>query len=397
MATVVELSAVEGFILDDPIAGVLNNTEYTLGGVVFNDITEYLVEAVVTRGKNRELQRFRAGKASIELRNETRAFDPLYGSSPYAGNIIPRREVRITTDGERVFTGIISDWNLEYTPDNQSRAEIVALDEFTNLARQTTTGGTAVEQLTGARVEAILDQASINWPADRRDIDAGASTLGTDVITGNALDYLQKVASDSEQGQLFVSKAGDLVFRGRLDATPTSGSYTIFADDGTGIPYTNVKVSYGTELLYNRAEVRSAAGTAIATNNRSQIAYGISEIGLDTLLSDTDQLANMASYLVQKYADPEYRFEGIELNLDNMTGAQRAAVLALELGDVILTRFTPNSVGSQIAQFGQVIRIDNDIRRFRHDMIIGVQSLDWNFLVLDDAEFGIIGTNNLAF
>jgi len=30
-------------------------------------------------------------------------------------------------------------------------------------------------------------------------------------------------------------------------------------------------------------------------------------------------------------------------------------------------------------------------------MIIGVQSLDWNFLVLDDAEFGIIGTNNLAF
>lgn len=397
MATVVELSAVEGFILDDPVAGVLNNTEYTLGGVVFNEITEYLVEAVVTRGKNRELQRFRAGKASIELRNETRAFDPLYGSSPYAGNIIPRREVRITTDGERVFSGIISDWNLEYTPDNESRAEIVALDEFTNLARQTTTPGTATPQLTGARVTAILDQASVDWPADRRDIDEGASTLGADVISGNALDYLQKVASDSEQGQLFVSKTGDLVFRGRLDATPTSGSYTIFADDGTGIPYTNVKVSYGTELLYNRAEVRSAAGTAVATNTRSQTAYGISEIGLDTLLSSTDQLANMAAYLVQKYADPEYRFEGIELNLDNMTGAQKAAVLGLELGDVILTRFTPNSIGSQIAQFGQIIRIDNDIRKFRHDMIIGVQSLDWNFLVLDDAEFGIIGSNNLAF
>lgn len=397
MATVVELSAVEGFILDDPIAGVLNNTEYTLGGVVFNDITEYLVEAVVTRGKNRELQRFRAGKASIELRNETRAFDPLYGASPYAGNIIPRRQVRITTDGERVFTGIISDWNLDYTPDNQSRAEIVAVDDMTNLARQTTIGGTATPQLTGARVEAILDQASVDWPADRRQIDAGASTLGADVISGNALDYLQKVASDSEQGQLFVSKTGDLVFRGRLDATPTSGSYTIFADDGTGIPYTTVKVSYGTELLYNRAEVRSAAGTAVATNSRSQTAYGISEIGLDTLLSSTDQLANMAAFLVQKYADPEYRFEGIELNLDNMTGAQKAAVLALELGDVILTRFTPNSVGSQIAQFGQVIRIDNDIRQFRHDMIIGVQSLDWNFLVLDDAEFGIIGTNHLAF
>jgi len=32
MATVVELGAVEGFILDDPVAGVLDNTVYTLGG-----------------------------------------------------------------------------------------------------------------------------------------------------------------------------------------------------------------------------------------------------------------------------------------------------------------------------------------------------------------------------
>ena len=33
MATVVELGAVEGFILDDPVAGVLDNTVYTLGGL----------------------------------------------------------------------------------------------------------------------------------------------------------------------------------------------------------------------------------------------------------------------------------------------------------------------------------------------------------------------------
>jgi hypothetical protein len=39
MATVVELGAVEGFILDDPVAGVLDNTVYTLGGTVFKDIS----------------------------------------------------------------------------------------------------------------------------------------------------------------------------------------------------------------------------------------------------------------------------------------------------------------------------------------------------------------------
>lgn len=399
MATLVELGAVEGFILDDPVAGVLDNTEYTLGGTVFKDITAYLVEAVVTRGKNRDLQRFRSGTASIELRNETRAFDPLNTSSPFAGSIIPRREVRISRDGERIFTGIISDWNLTYTPEGQSRAEIAAIDEMTNLARQTLTGGTATPQLTGARVEAVLNMPSVDWPTDKRSLDTGNATLGADVFntSGNALDYLQKVASDSEQGSLFVSKTGVLTFRDRLDGTPTSGSYVTFADDGTGIPYINVRVNYGTELLYNRATVSSAAGTVIANNNRSQISYGISEYSAETLVNSVSQLTNLASFIVQKYGDPEYRFEALELSLETMTTAQISAVLGLELGDVVLCKFTPNGVGTQIAQFGQVIRLDNDLRKNRHEMIIGVQSLDWNFLVLNDAEFGIIGTNSLAF
>jgi hypothetical protein len=397
MATLIELGAVEGFILDDPIAGVLDNTEYTLGGVIFKDITSALVEAVVTRGKNRDLDKFRAGKASIELRNENRAFDPLYTSSPFAGSIIPRREVRVTVDGARVFTGIIQDWNLDYKPDGQSRAEIAAVDDMSLLARQALTAGTAVPQKTGARVSAVLNMESVAWPVDKRQIDAGSSDFGADVFSGNALDYLQTVAVSSEQGQLFVSKTGDLVFKGRLAATPSSGSFVTFADDGTGIPYTTVRVNYGSELLYNRATVTSPAGTVIANNDRSQTAYGVSEYGVQTALSELDETTSLAAFLVQKYADPEYRFEAVEVNLDQLQTSQRTAILGLELGDILQIKFTPNRVGSQIAQFGQVIRIDNDIRQDRHDMIIGVASLDWNFLVLDDAEFGIIGTNHLAF
>ena len=50
MATVVELGAVEGFILDDPVAGVLGNTVYTLGGTVFKDITSRVITINVTAG-----------------------------------------------------------------------------------------------------------------------------------------------------------------------------------------------------------------------------------------------------------------------------------------------------------------------------------------------------------
>jgi hypothetical protein len=65
MATVVELGAVEGFILDDPVAGVLDNTVYTLGGTVFKNITDRVITVGIGRGKNRELDRFSAGSLNV--------------------------------------------------------------------------------------------------------------------------------------------------------------------------------------------------------------------------------------------------------------------------------------------------------------------------------------------
>lgn len=397
MATVVELGDIEGFILDDPVAGVLDNTEYTLGGVVFLDITNRMISASVTRGKNRDLDRFSSGSLQVLLNNNDRAFDPLYSASPFAGAIIPRREVRVTVDGERVIETTIDDWNFAYDPDGNSRAEIQATDDLTLLARQVLTQGTATPQLSGARVNAILDQETVGWPVDKRSIDAGFSTLGDDFVEGNALSYLQ-VVSDSEQGLLFVGKTGNLVFRDRLDATPTSTSVTEFRDDGTGIPFTLTSVNYGSELLYNEAIVTSSAGTAVAVNDRSQTAYGISAIQLNTLVSTDVQLQNLADYLVQKYGEPEYRFETIRVNLDTVGAGNKATCLGLEIGDVISITFTPNNIGSPIQQFGQVIRINHEIDTARHDMSISVASLDWTFLVLDDVVFGRLDSNNaLAF
>ena len=397
MATVVELGDIEGFILDDPVAGVLDNTEFTLGGLVFLDITDRMISASVSRGKNRDLDRFNAGSLEVSLNNNDRAFDPLYTASPFAGAIIPRREVRVTVDGQRVIETTIDDWNFAYDPGGNSRAEIQATDDLTLLARQVLTQGTATPQLSGARVTAILNQDSVAWPADKRSIDAGLSTLGDDFVEGNALAYLQKV-SDSEQGLLFVGKTGNLVFRDRLDATPTSTTVTEFRDDGTGIPFTLTAVNYGSELLYNEAIVTSNAGTATAVNSRSQTSYGISAVQLETLVSTQAQLQNIADYLVQKYGDPEYRFETIRVNLDTVGSGNKATCLGLEIGDVISITFTPNKIGSPIQQFGQIIRIGHDIETSRHDMSISVSSLDWTFLVLNDAVFGKLDSNNaLAF
>jgi hypothetical protein len=397
MATVVELGSVEGFILDDPVAGVLDNTEYTLGGVVFLDITDRMISLSVSRGKNRELDRFNAGSLAVSLNNNDRAFDPNFPTSPFAGAIIPRRELRVTVDGERVIETTIDDWNFDYAPGGVSTADIEATDDFTLLARELLTPGIATPQLSGARVTAVLNMDSVNWPADRRNIDAGVSFLGADVFEDNALSYLQKV-EESEQGLLFVGKNGDIVFRDRLDATPTSDSVTVFADDGTGIPFTSTTVNFGSELLFNSSVVTSGAGTAVAGNDRSQTAYGVSVVELETLVSTQVQLQNLADFVVQKYGDPEYRFESVSINLNTIAPADKATCLGLEIGDIISVKFTPNDIGAPIEQFGQIISIGHNIETTRHDMALSVASLDWSFLVLDDLVFGKLDDNNaLAF
>lgn len=398
MTVKVELGAIGGFTLDDPQKGVLDNITYRLEGVLFSDVTAFAKEVTLSRGKNRELQRFQAGRVQMSLKNQNREFDPLFPSAQFAENLKPRLPVRISFNGTRIFTGIIEDWNYSFDVSGESLADIVAVDELSLLAQQELTSGTATPQTSGERVSAILDRSEVNWPSGERDIDTGVSELGADVFDGNVLRYLQKVEA-SEQGQLFVNRSGDLQFRSRLDATPTSDSFLTLADDGTGIPYTQVNVNYGTELLYNRATVSGPPGAVTRNNLSSQTTYGITEFDLDTLVDTLTQLNNLSDFIVSKYAEPELRFETVQVSFDGLTAGQRDDLSALELGDVMRVKFTPNGVGvgDPIEQFGQVIRIDHDIRVDAHDMIIGLASLEWNFLVLDDAQFGKLNSGHLAF
>lgn len=384
------------FRLDDPVKGRLNNASYRLAGPIWIDITDRVFSVSTSRGKNRELDRYSAGRATVSLNNEDRTFDPLNQDSPYVGNIIPRRSIRITTSGYTQFTGVIEDWNLDYDLSGKSNAVIQASDAFALLAQQTLTAGTATPQLTGERIEAVLSQPSVAWPLTQRNIDAGTNQVGADVFDGNALEYLQKVEA-SEQGQLFMSKDGYVRFVNGAVTITSDLSAVVFADDGTGVPYKNAAVSYGTELLFNQAEVTSPVGTAVANNTVSQGKYGITQTNVDTLLSTYQQTEALSTFWVAKYGEPEYRFQDLTVSLDALSNDQQIGVLNLELGDIIQIKFTPNGVGSPIDRYGQIIKIDHTIGVDRHDITFSVGSLQYSFLVLDDVGFGILDTNALAF
>ena len=396
-----DLSSLGGpfFTLDDTVQGVLDNTEFTLGGTLFYDVSQFLLGVQVSRGRSRELDRYNAGQTNVVLDNRTRTFDPLYSSSPYAGQIVPHREIRIKSNGSAVFYGVIDDWNLDYSPTGDNTAIAIASDGFTLLATQSLSAHTATSQLTGARINAVLDRPEVNWPASSRVVDTGNATLQADVVDDgtNVLEYLQ-IIELSEPGNVFIGKDGYFNFQDRAVAV-SSSAVTTFADDGSGIDFNNLQVVYGSEQLYNRIVITRANGTPqIADDTDSQNQYGISTLNQDNLLLSTDaQSLQLADFLLGRYSEPEYRFEALEIEMANLTTAQQNEVLGLELTQVVEVKFTPNGIGTAIEKYAQITGITHRTNSISHSVTIGLSTLDYASFVLDDSVFGLLDLGVLGF
>lgn len=383
------------FVLDDATKGELDNASYPLAGLQFVDITDRVRNFGIARGRSSRFNQFPTGQASIELNNHDRAFDPLYTSSPFYGNILPRREIRITTGTATQFVGWIDDWNLTYTPDGDSIVEAVCYDAIGILAGQNLSLGTPTEELSGARVNYVLDQ--INWSSELREIDTGAATLSSEPIESgtNAMTYLQNIGA-SEPGLVFIGKQGRFRFTDR-NVTPSTGNVVTYG--GTAIPFNGLQVVYGSENLYNEIEIsRVGGGTAVAQDFQSVADYGLrSYTASGLLLSNDDQLVDLALSLAQKYAIPEYRFETLEVALHKLDPTDQNAVLSQEIGDVSKVVFTPNGIGDPIERFVQIIRITHSVTTETHFVEFGFQALDYAALVLDDVEFGKLDLYSLSW
>lgn len=389
----VELGLQKAFLLNDEIAGVIGNTEYVINGEDFIDITPFAYSVNSSRGKNTELDKYKAGSLNVQLHNQSRFFDPNFVDSPFYGNIVPRRGIRFLANSVPVFTGKVSDWNLSYRPGDDAVAQVLGIDQFSQLATQQLTPGTVVSQTTGERVNAVLNMASVDWPVDDRRIDTGQSTLGSAVVDSeNALTYLQEIELSEIGGSLFISREGYLAFKDRT-AIPEAESKAFFSDDGNGIPFVANEVEYGTENLYNQITVTSPAGTAIANDVISQEAYGVFPNSFDTFLSDQEQLDAAANFLVNRYSQPLLRFKNISVDLANLTETQRNTLYELELADIAEIKITPNNIGDPVQEFALIIGINHVVTPTTHEMQFSFAPVQENIFIIGDIEFGIIGVD----
>jgi len=383
------------FVLDDDERGRLNNEDYRLGGTIFFDVTDRVRTISINRGKARRFANFQSSQLQVEFNNHDRAFDPLYPESPFAGNIIPRREIKVSSGGELQFAGWIDDWDLTYTPDGNSIAGAIASDAFTILAKQTIDEQTPTVERSDQRIAKVLDE--VNWADDLRDLEQGQINVGTQEIpdASNALNYMQKV-TETENGFFFVGKDGSIVFRNRVQ-TPDSDDLIVF-DQSTNIPYTALEIIYGAELLYNRIIVQNVGGNrALAVEEESQAEYGVRNLALNDLLGENDATsASLALEFLDLFAEPEYRVEQISVALHDLDPADQEKVLGLDLGSVTELRFTPNGIGDEIQRYMSVIRITHRVTPDRHFVDFGFQEVKFLSLVLDDEFFGRLDQNTLA-
>ena len=389
------------FQLNDSFYGVLDTAgRGTLGGVTFVDLTSIVESVNITRGRNRQLDQFNAGTATIAFNNQTEILNPTNTASPYYPFVLPRCPVQILANGIPIYTGLVTDWNLDYAISNKDMMYASCADNFTVLANQALNAVTPSSQTTGARINTILDLTEINYQG-ARSIDTGSSTLGAYAIDQDTvcLNYLQQV-NTSEQGYLFMSANGTLTFKGRSSVlNPVAGA--TFNTDGTGLPYQTLVNQYGDELLYNYIITQSPAGAVQTTSSATSIAlYQAQQYALTNLLnSTTTEVAGLGNYLLGKYQNPVLRFTGLSTQLSALSSANQNIALELDLTSIctVIKNFVVGTPATE-TQTLIVSGVSHSITPGSHIISYTFESTDGNqYLTLNDSIFGTLNNNLLSF
>ena len=387
------------FELNDAFYGVLDTAgRGTLGGVIFADLTSLVESVSITRGRSRQLDQFNAGTAVIAFDNASQILNPSNTASIYYPFVLPRCPVQILANGIPIYTGVITDWNLDYDISNQDMMYASCSDQFTVLANQSLNAVTPSAQVSGARINTVLDLPEIAYQG-ARSIDTGSSTLGAFAIAQdeNCLNYLQLV-NTSEQGYLFMSANGILTFKGRASVlNPVAGA--TFNTDGTGIRFQSLINQFGDELLYNYIVTKSDAGVAQTTSDATSIAlYQSQQYSITDLLnSTTAEVAGLGNYLLGKYKNPVLRFTGLSTEMSALSATDQNIVLNLDMTSIcsVVKNFVVGTPATE-TQTLIVSGISHNITPGRHIVSYTFESTDGNqYFTLDDAIFGTLSTTNL--
>lgn len=378
---------------------------------VYTDVSRFVRDIEVERGRQHELDKMEAGTARITLKNLDRRFEPEYSGSPYYPNVLPMKPIRVRatllSQTYTLFTGFVERWPQRRQGKNYAERQITAVDGFELLSNAILSGATYPQELSGARITRILNAAS--WSSTARQISTGNSQvqaytfLSSDQVT--ALGHAQDI-EETELGLFFNDGPGHAVFLDRraLLSAPYNQSQCTFSDqshDAGAIPYVDIVPSYDKDLIVNDWVItrNGSSATQEALDSSAILKFfRRSQARSPLLTSDTEALAQ-AQFLLSRTKNPVLRHESVTIKPGDVA-ATWIQVLTREIGDRITTREHPPGGGTRIQIDSHIQHLKLTIAKDVKDSECAYQLLPadlTSYLVLDDAVNGKLDSNKLAY
>jgi hypothetical protein len=396
-------SFAQAMILDQ---GILGTNILADAASVIVDVSNVVDSIQTKRGRNPQADQFQTGTLTMRIVDQNGDFNPQNPSSPYYNLLTPMRKVQITaTYGATtypIFAGFITSYTTT-TPKNANDvvySTITAVDAFrlAQNAQISTVAGTSAGQLSGARINALLD--AIDWPASMRDVDAGLTTMQADPGTARTSLAAMQTVETSEYGALYVDPAGSFVFQDRsVTAGSTGATPTVFNDNGTDISYFDAVWRLDDTLVYNSASITRTGGTAqVAINQPSIDKYFIHSYNQQNLLMQTDAVAlDYAQAYVASRAETSIRCDAIQLDLytDNYNTGIIAALDLDYFDPVTITTNQPG--GSTLTKTLQVFGVAQSITPNSWKTTLTTLEPILDGLVLNSSIYGLLDSGVLSY
>jgi hypothetical protein len=396
-------SFAQAMILD---TGILGTNVLADSASVIVDVSNQVNRIETNRGRTALSDEFQTGSLTLRITDQNGDFNPQNVSGPYYNLLTPMKKVQITaTYGSvtyPIFAGYITSYVTTYPQESEDVAmtTIQAVDAFrlAQLAQISTVAGTSAGQLSGARVDDILDQ--ISWPVSQRDIDPGLTTLQADPGTNRtALQALFTVAN-SEYGAIYVDADNNFVFQDRgVTAGSIGGTPTVFADDGSGIDYFDATWILNDVLIFNKATITRAGGSPqVALNQASIDKYFLHSYFLDNLLMQTDAAAlDHAQAYVASRQETSIRVDAIVLDL--YTPSYNSGIIAaldLDFFDPITVKTTQPG-GSLLEKTLQIFGVRMNITPNSWKTTFTTLEPVIDAFILNNSIYGTLGYNVLSY
>jgi hypothetical protein len=300
------------------------------------DVSDIALRVSIRRGRNRVLNSFEAGTASVVLEDENGDYNPQNVLGPYYGKLLPLRKIRIWADYDDgsgvdryyLYSGYITSFDNTFRLGNDEVSTVTfqCVDAFRLLQNVniTTVAGSSAGQTTGARIENLLDIAS--FPVSQRLIDVGDTLVQADPGTNRTLLGACQTIEQSELGGFFIDDEGNAVFLSRTTVSEKADETPLlFNDDGTNISYQSIDFAYDDTQIFNDITVTRLGGVAQNVQSTSSIeTFFIHSGSRSDLLMQTDAEAlDQASMLLNARENALLRIDSIGLNLMDSTASNR--------------------------------------------------------------------------